>query len=197
MRLAVICVVLASTIAACTTGSSGPGGNGTDATLGPPSEAGMTQLGITCSTYYSTSGTFVPNAGDPPPASFSGCWPIGAWTFTLAPNTDPATGGGVDSCSTAGHAPTALAKYQFTGTTTLDQSGDPVEHFTYTPQSNDPNVHQSIKVTQGGTGICAGSLSLFDSTGTKVWPLSPELNLDNSINGSAEFDLYGSNQWGG
>ncbi|MEO8846052.1 MAG: hypothetical protein ABI591_12375 [Kofleriaceae bacterium] len=157
----------------------------------------MTQLGITCSTFYASTGTFVPNAGDPPPANFTGCWPIGAWTFTLAPNTDPASGGGIDSCSTNGHEPTTLAKYQFTGSTTLDANGDPVEHFTYTPQSNDPNVHTTIKVTEGGTGVCAGGMSLFDTTGTKVWTLSPELNADNSITGSAEFDLYGSDQWGG
>jgi hypothetical protein len=197
MRLAGICVVLGSTIAACTTGSSTPGGGIADATVGPPSESGMAQLGITCSTFYASSGTFVPNAGDPPPTNFSGCWPIGAWTFSLTPNTDTTTGGGVDTCMSGGHEPTTLAKYQFTGTTTLDQDGDPVEHFTYKAQSNDPNIHSTIKVTEGGTGVCQGSMSLFDTTGTKVWTLSPELNADNSITGSAEYDLYGSDQWGG
>jgi hypothetical protein len=196
MRLAGISVVF-STIAACTSGTSAPGGGTTDAPRGPPSEAGTTQLGILCSTFYSSSGTFVPNAADPPPANFTGCWPIGAWTFTLTLSTDTTMGGGIDTCTTGGHEPTALAKYQFTGTTTLDQDGDPVEHFTYKAQSNDPNVHTTIKVTEGGTGICQGGMSLFDTTGTKVWTLSPELNLDNSITGSAEYDLYGSNQWGG
>src|SRR5664279_3251496 len=195
MRLAGICVVLGLPIAACTTGSPAPGGGTTDATLGPPSESGMAQLGILCSTYYSASGTFVPNAADPPPANFSGCWPIGAWTFSLTLSTDTTAGGGIDTCSTGGHEPTTLAKYQFTGTTTLDQAGDPVEHFTYKAQSNDPNVHTTIKVTEGGTGICQGGMSLFDTTGTKVWTLSPELNVDNSITGSAEYDLYGSDQW--
>jgi hypothetical protein len=167
-----------------------------DANL-PPSESGMTQLGITCSTFYATTGTFVPNTGDPPPTNFSGCWPIGAWTFTLAINTDTSSGGGVDSCSTGGHEPTTLAKYQFTGSTTLDADNDPLEHFAYTPQSSDPNIHTTIKVTEGGTGVCQGSLSLYDTTGEKVWTLQPELNADNSITGDGEFDLYGSDQWGG
>jgi len=103
MRLAGICVVLGLTATACTTGSSGPTGIGTDATLGPPSESGMAQLGIICSTFYAATGTFVPNAGDPPPANFTGCWPIGAWTFSLTLNADPNTGGGVDTCTTGGH----------------------------------------------------------------------------------------------
>lgn len=195
MRLSGICIVLGSTIAACTTGTSAPGGG--DAAVGPPSESGMTQLGITCSAFYSSSGTFVPNAADPPPANFTGCWPIGAWTFSLTLNSDEASGGGVDTCASAGHEPTTLAKYQFTGTTTLNQDGDPVEHFTYQAQSNDPNVHSTIKVTEGGTGVCQGSMGLYDTTGTKVWTLSPELNADNSVTGSAEYDLYGSDQWGG
>jgi hypothetical protein len=195
MRIAGIFVVL---ITACTTGSSVPGGGAiTDATLGPPSESGMTQLGITCSTFYSASGTFVPDTNNPPPANFSGCWPIGAWSFSLTVSTDASMGGGVDTCSSSGHEPTTLAKYQFTGTTSLDQDGDPVEKFTYTPQSSDPNVHTTIKVTEGGTGICQGGLSLYDSTGMKVWTLQPELNADNSVTGNGEFDLYGSNQWSG
>jgi hypothetical protein len=155
----------------------------------------MAQLGITCSTFYATSGTFVPNTANPPPTNFNGCWPIGAWTFSLTKNADPNSGGGPDTCTD--HEPTPLAKYQFTGSTTLDQNGDPVQNFMYTPQTSDPNVHTTIKVTEGGTGICEGGLSLYDATGMKVWTLSPELNADHSITGSAEFDLYGSDQWGG
>ncbi|HEY4059719.1 MAG TPA: hypothetical protein VGM39_24060, partial [Kofleriaceae bacterium] len=75
--------------------------------------------------------------------------------------------------------------------------GDPEEHFTYNPQPSDPNIHATAKVTEGGTGVCEGSLSLFDTTGTKVWTLKPELNADNTITGDAEFDLWGENQWGG
>jgi len=189
MRVAGLCILLGSTVAACTTGN-GPG------TL-PPSEAGTTQLGILCSTFYAASGTFVPNASDKPPSGFTGCWPIGAWTFSLTLNADTSTGGGIDTCMTTGNEPTPLAKYQFTGTTTLDMNGDPLEHFAYMPQPSDPNVNTTIKVTEGGTGVCEGGLSLYDSTGTKVWTLSPELNADNSITGSAEYDLYGSNQWTG
>ena len=177
---------------ACTTGTSAPTGPN-DA----PQESLNQQLGILCSTFYSSSGSFIPNAADPPPANFTGCWPIGAWTFSLTLNTDANTGGGMDSCSTTGHEPTPLAMYQFTGSTTLDQDGDPVENFAYTPQASDPNVNTAIKVTEGGTGVCEGNVSLYDATGTKVWTLSPELNADNSVTGSAEYDLYGSDQWGG
>jgi hypothetical protein len=200
MRLAELALVLGSALAACTTGSSSPGGKpgGTvDATLGPPSESGAVQLGITCSTFFSAKGTFVPDTANPPPTGFTGCWPVGAWSFTLTVNTDTTSGGGVDTCATAGMEPTPLAKYQFTGTTSLDQDGDPQQSFKYNAQPSDPNVHTTIKVTEGGSGICQGSLSLYDSTGTKVWTLQPEQNADNSITGGAEFDLYTTDQWGG
>ena len=190
--------LLGLTIVACTSGSS-PGGGGTSdgGYKGPPSEAGMQQEGIICSTFYSSSGTFVPNAADPPPANFTGCWPIGAWTFSLTVNTDTMTGGNVDTCATAGKEPTPLSKYQFTGATSMDANGDPVEDFSYTPQSPDPNVHSTIKVTEGGSGLCEGDVELYDSTGMKVWSLNPELNADNSVTGGAEFDLYGADQWSG
>lgn len=189
MRVLEICVVLGSTLVACTTGST--------TVDSAPSESGMVQLGIICSTFYSSAGTFVPNTADPPPANFTGCWPIGNWTFSLTLSTDAANGGGSDTCATSGHEPTALAMYQFTGTTSLDDEGDTEEDFTYTPQPGDPNVNTTIKVTEGGSGLCEGNLALYDSTGTKVWSLSPELNADNSITGNAEFDLYGTDQWGG
>ncbi len=193
-----IVAFLGSTLVACTTGSSSSGGGlTTDAKPGPPSEAAMNQEGIVCSTFYSSAGTFVPNTAEPPPANFTGCWPIGAWTFSLTINTNTSTGGGTDTCATAGKEPTPLAQYQFTGATGSDGNGNPTENFSYTPQASDPNVHTTIKVTEGGSGVCEGNLSLYDTTGEKVWSLSPELNADNSITGGAEFDLYQSNQWGG
>lgn len=199
MRAARIFGLLGSTLVACTTGSSpGGGGHAGDAGyVGPPSEAAMTQEGIICSTFYSSAGTFVPNTAEPPPANFTGCWPIGAWTFSLTINTNTATGGGTDTCAPAGKEPTPLAMYQFTGSTGSDAQGDPTENFSYTAQASDPNVHTTIKVTEGGSGVCEGNLTLYDTTGEKVWSLSPELNADNSITGGAEFDLYGTDQWGG
>jgi len=155
------------------------------------------QLGIICSTFYASAGTFVPNTADPPPSNFSGCWPIGDWTFSLTTNTDASTGGGMDTCTTGGNEPTALARYQFTGSTSLDSNGDTVQNFTYTPQAGDPNVNTTIKVTHDGTGVCQGNLTLYDATGTKVWTLQPELNADNSITGNGEYDLYPTDQWGG
>jgi hypothetical protein len=195
MRAARIFGFLGSTIMACTTGSPS-GGLTTDAKPGPPSEAAVNQEGILCSTFYSSTGTFVPNTAEPPPANFTGCWPIGAWTFSLTINTNTATGGGTDTCATAGKEPTPLTKYQFTGSTGSDAMGDPTEVFSYTPQSSDPNIHTTIKVTEGGSGVCEGNLSLYDTTGTKVWSLSPELNADNSITGGAEYDLFMTDQWG-
>ena len=197
MRIAGLCVVLGSFLVGCSTGSSGPGS-------GPPVAGGtvdagseMTQEGILCSTFYKATGTFVPDTSNPPPAGFTGCWPVGAWKFSLAINTDASSGGGADTCAAASKEPTPLSMYQFTGTTMPDADGDPAQHFTYVAQASDPNVNSTIKVTEGGSGICQGSLALYDSTGTKVWSLQPELNADNSVTGSAEYDLFGTDQWGG
>lgn len=191
MRLVHICGALFALTAAsaCTTGSSGiePGNP----------EAGNTQLGITCTTFYSVTGTFVPNTADPPPSGFEGCWPIGQWTFSLTVSTDESMGGGPDTCGPQNHEPQPLAMYQFTGSTVLNSDGDPEEQFTYNPQPGDPNVNFTAKVTQGGTGLCEGGLKLYDSTGTQVWTLSPELNADNTITGAAEFDSYTEDQWTG
>jgi hypothetical protein len=190
MRLVAICF-LGSAAAACETGN----GASVDAARPPPSEAGNTQLGIICSTFYSSAGTFAPNTGDPPPTGFSGCWPIGVWTFSL---TMVAPSAGSGSACAGSNVPTPLTQYEFTGTTTTDQDGDPEEVFTYNPQPDDPNVNNTIKVTEGGSGLCQGDVSLYDTTGTKVWTLSPELNADNSITGTGtEYDLYGTDQWGG
>jgi hypothetical protein len=193
MRFIRFCSVLGSIVAlsACTTGSGG-----TSITPGMP-EAGNQQLGIICSTFYAASGTFVPNTADPPPDGFNGCWPIGTWTFALTVSTDASMGGGIDSCASSGHALTPLAQYSFTGTTSLDTDGDPVEHFTYNPQSGDPTLNYTAKVTEGGSGVCEGTVALYDSTGTKVLTLTPELNADNSITGNAEFDLWPTDQWSG
>jgi hypothetical protein len=188
MRLVAICFVVS--IAACDTGSSKVVADAI------PSEAMNVQLGITCSTFYSSAGTFVPNTADPPPTGFSGCWPIGQWTFSLTKDINESNGGGSDTCA-GSNEPTPLAQYQFTGTTMNDTQGDPEEIFTYNPQTNDPNVNNTIKVTEGGSGLCQGSVTLYDSTGTKVWSLSPELNANNSITGNAEYDLYTTDQWGG
>lgn len=187
MRLVHISSVLVALLAsACTTGSSGiePGNP----------EAGNQQLGIQCSTSYAASGTFAPNTADQPPSGFEGCWPIGTWTFSLTVNTDPNSGGDVDTCA-ASHPQTPLAQYSFTGTTTVNSDGDKEEHFTYNPGAGDQTANYTAKVTEGGTGICAGSLKLYDASGTQVWTLSPELNQDNSITGGAEFDLYTDDQW--
>ena len=157
----------------------------------------MQQEGILCSTFFASSGTFAPDTANPPPTGFTGCWPVGSWQFSLTVSTDTTSGGGPDTCAKTGHAQTPLAMYQFTGTTTLNQDGDPVQQFSYTRQPGDPNVNTTIKVTEDGSGVCQGNLSLYDTTGTKVWILQPELNADNSITGNAEFDLYGTDQWGG
>src|SRR5580658_4067725 len=100
-----ICIAVGLGVVACSTGSSKTGSQ--DASMNM-------QLGIICSTFYSSSGTFAPNTADPPPSGFSGCWPIGAWTFSLTKSTDAMTGGGTDTCATDNHEPTPLAMYQFT-----------------------------------------------------------------------------------
>jgi hypothetical protein len=125
-----------------------------------------------------------------------GCWPAGTWTVKLT----KATTGSADSCATDGHEPTPLAQYEIVATATADPTtGDPDIAWTYTPQSSsDPNVDFEGKATGGGVGLCNGAFGLYDATGTEVWNLTPELNTDDmTLSGTAEYDLYGSDQWVG
>jgi hypothetical protein len=152
--------------------------------VGDPNEGGidMNPLGRQCTTTFMTSGTFAPDAANPRPADGgSGCWPIGVWSFkaTVAEN----------DCEPA---PTFLSQYQFKGTVTTNEDGDPVQAFSY---MTDATARSIVKVSQGGSGLCEGELQLFNTDGTKVFLFKPALNADNSITGDGEYGEFSSNQW--
>jgi len=153
---------------------SGPG----DMTEMPPDHNGRI-----CTMSMTVSGSFMETTAAPPNADgspYTGCWPIGVWTFT-------ATRGTTD-CTTQ---PTLLPQYQFKGEQVL-VDGDYVEQFTY---MTDPTIRNRVKVSQGGDGLCEGELNLFSADGKEVWIIKPELYADKHLGGDGEYSLYGSDQW--
>jgi hypothetical protein len=179
MRVTGICASFGSAVVAlaCTTGSNTPP---------PPNNSLM------CQTFFTLTGTFGPPSAPNP--NVDGCWPIGPWTMMLAKDTSMP-----DTCAGSGDEPTPLSMYVFDGIEGTDSNGDPTEGFMYVPDgSSDPNVNSNAKVTEGGPG-CLGAFNLYDVTGTHVWQLNPDMSDIGSgsqvLTGSAEFDLYGSDQW--
>jgi hypothetical protein len=116
-----------------------------------------------------------------PPTGYSGCWPIGVWTFQAAR--------GDSDCSTPG---TLLSQYQFKVEQQLDQDGNPTQVFSY---MTDPSARSRVKVSQGGAGLCEGELDLWSGDGTEVWTLKPEMYADQHLGGDGEYAQYGSDQW--
>lgn len=149
--------------------------------VGDPDEMVPNPTGRQCSAALSTSGTFAPDTAHPQPIESSGCWPYGTWTFKATVDTN--------DCSPA---PTLLAQYQFRGDYSLNEDMDPVQTFVY---MTEPTAHHTVKVSQGGSGLCEGELEIFSTDGTEVLLLKPELNADNSITGLGEFSVFAENQW--
>ena len=52
-----------------------------------------------------------------------------------------------------------------------------------------------MKVSEGGSGLCEGELSIYSADGKTVWLLKPELNADNTITGDGEYGQYSTDQW--
>jgi hypothetical protein len=107
-------------------------------------------------------------------------------------------------------APDLLSMFVVKATAAADpQTGDPVISWAYMPQSSsDPNVDFVLKADDGkgsiGSGssaqspLCEGLFGLYDSTGTKIWNLTPELDPDDkTLSGSAEYVVNGSDQYVG
>jgi hypothetical protein len=138
-------------------------------------------LGRQCTTVFSTTGSFAPDAAHPAPTGSTGCWPIGVWTFTAKVESNDCT-----------PAPTIAAKYQFRGDVTLNEDGDPVQSFTY---MTEPGAKHIVKVSQGGVGLCEGELNIFSADGKNVWLFKPALMADNTIQGDGEYGVFGDNQW--
>jgi hypothetical protein len=157
--------------------------------VGDPNDGGtqMNPLGRQCTATFTTQGTFAPDTANPPPVDptdgtpYEGCWPIGVWTFTakIADN----------DCSPA---PQLASQYQFKGTMTVNEDGDPVQSFAY---MTDPSARNIVKVSQGGSGLCEGEVQLFSADGLTMWLFKPALNADNSITGDGEYGVFDSNQW--
>jgi hypothetical protein len=137
--------------------------------------------GRVCGATLATSGSFTPDAANPPPTDYEGCWPVGMWTFTVtvADNT----------CSTS---PAPLSQYQMKGIVMPDQNGDPLPEMTYVTA---PGPRVIAKYSEGGSGLCEGELDLYSDDGTKVWLLKPELNADNTITGDGEYGEFTTDQF--
>ena len=173
------CVLIGISAAACTTGEDN---------VTPPDPNGKQ-----CTAIYTVTGTFAQSTARPLGGTgmpITGCWPIGMWTFNVALVS------GMNTCTPT---PTPLSQYQFMGTTTTDPvTGDYLEQFSYVPQASDPTAHSIAKANTGGTGSCAGELSLFSADGTQVWLLKPETvdeTATSAINGIAEFNVYNGDQY--
>jgi hypothetical protein len=137
--------------------------------------------GRVCGATLATSGSFTPDAANPPPTDYEGCWPVGMWTFTVtvADNT----------CSTS---PAPLSQYQMKGIVMPDQNGDPLPEMTYVTA---PGPRVIAKYSEGGSGLCEGELDLYSDDGLKVWLLKPELNADNTITGDGEYGEFKDDQF--
>jgi hypothetical protein len=164
------------TTAACDLGGvSGPGGSG-----GPDADLGRDRpLGIVCNATMKTQGTFT--ISTPQPADYTGCWPIGTWSFTATLDTN--------ECATP---PAMLPKYEFKVEEVVDADGNSQQTYTYL---TDPAAHHRLKVSQGGSGLCEGGLEIYSNDGKQYWNLKPELNADQSMTGFGEYALYSTDQW--
>jgi hypothetical protein len=135
-----------------------------------------------CTATFTTHGSFAPDLANPRPNDGgTGCWPIGVWTFSATMDQN--------DCSPA---PSVLDRYEFKGTVTLNEDGDPLQSFTY---MTDPAARAIVKVSEGGSGLCEGEVNLFSTDGTQVYLFKPALNADNSIAGDGEFGVFTTNQW--
>ena len=138
--------------------------------------------GRLCGTSLSANGTFTPDPAAMPNPDGTGCWPYGAWKFTMSIVQN--------DCSAA---PTLLAQYQFSGHQMINMDGDIVPMYTY---DTDPaSTRTIVKVSEGGSGLCEGEIDLYSTDGKKVFVLKPELNADNTITGDGEYTEFGSDQW--
>lgn len=140
--------------------------------------------GRLCATQLTVSGAFMQSKAPPvheDGAPYTGCWPIGVWTFAAQRGTGDC-GDGVD----------LLPQYQFRVEERFDADGNPYQVNTY---MTDPSTRHRVKVSQGGAGLCTGELNLFSADGTEVWIIKPALYADGRLGGDGEYSLYGTDQW--
>jgi hypothetical protein len=142
--------------------------------------------GQQCMDPLTITGTFVQST--PPPiepdgSAWTGCWPIGKWTFSAMLS-------GTNACS---DTPMIASSYSFTGTEGSDEDGDPTQNFAY----SDPSALVIVKVSAAGNGDCEGEVDLFSTDGLKEWNMTPWLAPDNTITGEGFYAEWGSDQWVG
>jgi hypothetical protein len=163
-RSGVFAFVIASSLAACTTGDTPPNPNG-----------------MTCSTELSLSGQFTPDGSRP--AAYDGCWGAGSWSFTASISSN--------TCQTA---PAVAPQYMFVAASELDMNGDPiVDKFTLQAPDG-ASVMNVVKLSQLGNSICEGEVDICSADGKQVFQLRPDLTeaVGNAITGQGEFLQYTS-----
>lgn len=143
---------------------------------------GSNQTGRVCGAVLSTMGTFAPDTAHPPPADSMGCWPYGTWTFTAKVE--------MNDCDQ--QPPSLLPEYEMRVDYSTNEDGNPVQSYTFT---TDPNARHTVKVSQGGAGLCEGELQIFSEDGKIVYLLKPELFADGSILGDGEYGVFNDDQW--
>lgn len=160
---------------ACGVGDPGEG-------TGSGSGSNMNPTGRVCGAVLSTTGTFAPDTAHPQPTTSTGCWPYGQWTFTAKVE--------MNDCMAMPPAP--LPQYQVRVDYSTNADGDPVQDFTFT---TDPNARHTVKMSQGGAGLCEGELQIFSTDGKVVYLLKPELYADGTLLGDGEYGVYNDDQW--
>jgi hypothetical protein len=135
------------------------------------------QLGILCASEVTLAGRF--ELGAPQPDDVFGCWPVGTWTFS-------ATVANGDCSDTSG----LLPEYRFSVTR---DGEDETDSYAYLSQPGYERVR--LSVSSGGGGLCEGNLEVYSPDGKILVNLKPALQADGSIDGSGEYEVYGSDQW--
>ena len=126
--------------------------------------------------------TIDPDTGMP----YTGCWPVGTWTFTasVVDNTCPT-------------APQLLPSYSFTVARTLNGPDMQGQVDTYTNTTTVGAMTYHLGVSANGQG-CEGHLELGSADGTQYFQLQPTLAKGTGVTtlaGSGDYDLYNGNGW--
>lgn len=154
---------------------------------------------ITCQTSLAITGTFTlgqaaatyPDYPTAQPPDANSCWPVGKWSFTVASAATQESS--APQCTTA----TFESRYEFDVTRVLDdgvtKSYDGFDKITYLTNSA-ANVR--LKISQGGSGSCAGIFEIFTPDGKTVYNLHPALNpATNALTGTGDVTTYQVSQW--
>ncbi len=165
-----------------------------------------------CTDAFKVTGSLTPKdpqrpTQDPnnPADPFTGCWPVGTWTFTVS--IDPSDENILDvdgdqmgdRCGVVGGTKVASfeASYSFIVDRKEGMDGQgPEDSYTLVGavQEGDKwtwndKVLSRLKVTEGGGGECEGGLELFSADGKSYWNMKPALT-GTTISGFGDFKLF-------